>query len=45
MYSLSLLKPRLFYMAAIVLATALAACHIPGKSVASNYNNVDQFNY
>jgi len=34
-----------FYCAAIVLATALAACHIPGKSIASNYKNVDQFNF
>ena len=33
------------YIAAIVLATALAACHIPGKSIASNYKNVDQFNF
>jgi len=29
----------------MVFATALAACHIPGKSIASNYNNVDQFNF
>ncbi len=28
-----------------MLATSLAACHIPGKSIASNYNNVDQFNF
>jgi dipeptidyl aminopeptidase/acylaminoacyl peptidase len=34
-----------FYIAAIALATSLAACHIPGKSIASNYNNVDQFNF
>ncbi len=33
------------YVAATVFATALAACHIPGKSIASNYNNVDQFNF
>ncbi len=28
-----------------MLATALAACRIPGKSIASNYKNVDQFNF
>src|SRR5271168_2479061 len=36
---------KLMYVAAIALATALAACHIPGKSIASNYKNVDQFNF
>jgi dipeptidyl aminopeptidase/acylaminoacyl peptidase len=36
---------RLIYVAAAVFATALAACHIPGKSLASNYKNVDQFNF
>ena len=36
---------RLLYAAAIVFAAALAACHIPGKSIASNYKNVDQFNF
>ena len=30
---------------AIVLATSMAACRIPGKSIASNYKNVDQFNF
>ena len=34
-----------FYCAAIVLAMSIAACRIPGKSIASNYNNVDQFNF
>jgi dipeptidyl aminopeptidase/acylaminoacyl peptidase len=35
----------LLCVAAIVSATALGACHIPGKSIASNYKNVDQFNF
>lgn len=30
---------------AIVLATSMIACRIPGKSIASNYKNVDQFNF
>jgi dipeptidyl aminopeptidase/acylaminoacyl peptidase len=30
---------------AIVLALSTIACHIPGKSIESNYNNVDQFNF
>ena len=30
---------------AIVLAASTVACHIPGKSIASNYHNVDQFNF
>ena len=30
---------------AIVLAASMAACRIPGKSIASNYKNVDQFNF
>lgn len=33
------------YIAAIVIATSLVACRIPGKSIASNYKNVDQFNF
>ena len=28
-----------------MLAASTVACHIPGKSIASNYNNVDQFNF
>ena len=34
-----------FYCAAIVIAMSIAACRIPGKSIASNYKNVDQFNF
>ncbi len=30
---------------AIVLAVSMVACHIPGKSIESNYKNVDQFNF
>jgi predicted esterase len=30
---------------AIMLAMTTIACHIPGKSIASNYKNVDQFNF
>ena len=30
---------------AIVLAMSMIACRIPGKSIASNYKNVDQFNF
>jgi len=30
---------------AIALAVSSVACHIPGKSIASNYQNVDQFNF
>jgi len=30
---------------AMVLAASLIACHIPGKSIESNYKNVDQFNF
>jgi len=30
---------------AIVLAASLVACRIPGKSIESNYKNVDQFNF
>src|SRR5258708_9964891 len=36
---------RLLYVAGMLFATALAACHIPGKSIASNYKNVDPFNF
>jgi dipeptidyl aminopeptidase/acylaminoacyl peptidase len=28
-----------------MLAMSIAACRIPGKSIASNYKNVDQFNF
>ena len=30
---------------AIALAVSSIACHIPGKSIESNYKNVDQFNF
>src|SRR5271154_2527383 len=30
---------------AITLAVSSIACHIPGKSIESNYKNVDQFNF
>ena len=30
---------------AIALAVSSVACHIPGKSIESNYKNVDQFNF
>ena len=32
-------------IAAIILAVSTIACHIPGKSIESNYKNVDQFNF
>ena len=35
----------LLYLAAIVFAMSVTACRIPGKSVASKYKNVDQFNF
>ncbi|HEV2170496.1 MAG TPA: hypothetical protein VGR40_06095, partial [Candidatus Binatus sp.] len=30
---------------AILCAVSVVACRIPGKSIASNYKNVDQFNF
>ncbi|HYK65834.1 MAG TPA: hypothetical protein VEY94_12880, partial [Patescibacteria group bacterium] len=33
------------YVVAIVFAMCVSACRIPGKSIASNYKNVDQFNF
>ena len=33
------------WVVAIALATSMLACRIPGKSIESNYNNVDQFNF
>src|SRR5208337_4171975 len=30
---------------AIIVAVSSIACHIPGKSITSNYNNVDQFSF
>ena len=30
---------------ALVFAVSAIACHIPGKSIESNYKNVDQFNF
>src|SRR5271155_83864 len=30
---------------AMLLAVSVVACHIPGKSIESDYNNVDQFNF
>ncbi len=30
---------------ALVLSVSMFACHIPGKSIESNYKNVDQFNF
>ena len=32
-------------VAAMILAVSTIACHIPGKSIESNYKNVDQFNF
>ncbi len=32
-------------IAAMLLAVSTIACHIPGKSIESNYKNVDQFNF
>src|SRR5271155_3374780 len=32
-------------MGGIPLAVSSTACHIPGKSIESNYKNVDQFNF
>jgi dipeptidyl aminopeptidase/acylaminoacyl peptidase len=34
-----------FAVAAVAIALSIAACRIPGKSIASNYKNVDQFNF
>jgi dipeptidyl aminopeptidase/acylaminoacyl peptidase len=33
------------WIVAIALATSMLACRIPGKSIESNYKNVDQFNF
>src|ERR1039457_7091576 len=33
------------WVVAIALATSMLACRIPGQSIESNYNNVDQFNF
>jgi dienelactone hydrolase len=32
-------------IAAVLLAVSTIACHIPGRSIESKYNNVDQFNF
>ena len=34
-----------FSFVAIALALSIVACRIPGKSIAANYKNVDQFNF
>jgi len=33
------------WIVAIAVATSMLACRIPGKSIESNYKNVDQFNF
>jgi len=33
------------WIVAIALATSMLACRMPGKSIESNYKNVDQFNF
>jgi dipeptidyl aminopeptidase/acylaminoacyl peptidase len=45
MYPLSLRNKSIIFIAAIVIATSIVACRIPGKSLESSYNNVDQFNF
>ncbi|MFZ0245991.1 MAG: hypothetical protein WAL68_09970, partial [Candidatus Binatus sp.] len=39
------MKLTRLWIVAIALATSMLACHIPGKSIESNYKNVDQFNF
>lgn len=39
------MKLTRLWIVAIALATSMLACRIPGKSIESNYNNVDQFNF
>ncbi|MGB8411229.1 MAG: prolyl oligopeptidase family serine peptidase [Candidatus Binatus sp.] len=39
------MKLARFWIVAIALATSMLACRIPGKSIESNYKNVDQFNF
>ncbi len=39
------MKLTRLWIVAIALATSMLACRIPGKSIESNYKNVDQFNF
>ena len=45
MYPPSVRNKSLIFIAAIVIATSIVACRIPGKSLESSYKNVDQFNF
>jgi predicted esterase len=38
-------RVAVFSFIAIALALSIVACRIPGKSIAANYKNVDQFNF
>jgi dipeptidyl aminopeptidase/acylaminoacyl peptidase len=39
------MKLTRLWIVTIALATSMLACRIPGKSIESNYKNVDQFNF
>jgi dipeptidyl aminopeptidase/acylaminoacyl peptidase len=45
MHPVPTMKLTRLWIVAIALATSMLACHIPGKSIESNYKNVDQFNF
>jgi dipeptidyl aminopeptidase/acylaminoacyl peptidase len=45
MHPLSARRLAKLSVVAIVLAASMIACRIPGKSIESNYKNVDQFNF
>jgi dipeptidyl aminopeptidase/acylaminoacyl peptidase len=45
MHLLSTRRLAKLSVVAIVLAVSMSACRIPGKSIESNYKNVDQFNF
>ena len=45
MHTLTVRRFAQLSVAAMLLAVSTIACHIPGKSIESNYKNVDQFNF
>jgi alpha-beta hydrolase superfamily lysophospholipase len=45
MFAIPVRRLAILSIVAIALAASMLACRIPGKSIESNYKNVDQFNF
>jgi len=45
MHQVPIMRLTRLWIVAIALATSMLACRMPGKSIESNYKNVDQFNF